>query len=271
MTTSPVARTLGLFTFAALLALLPGCFKMKQTWNVEKSGKGTAVMKVVFDLGKMEELQAMLGEMGGGAADMPDPSKDMDPEEAKKIAKMAKGVRVVSVTTKEDKEKKLVTHDMKVEFDSLQAFFESGLSQGMNVTLKKLEDGNYELKTKMAGAGGMPDMPDTPEMQSQMEMMKAMLEPYMGGLEMSTAMVLPTAIVETNGKKISDTEVQFSATFQNIMKSMQDGQRVVFKGEGLDWKPFSVTPESMEKARKKALEDAKKEAEKAAQPVTPGG
>lgn len=237
---------------AAILLLLPGCLEMEQDVKMEASGKGTATVSVVIDQVKMKQMQEMMKSMMGGAPDGQGPSnpaEDMSPENAKKILEGNKKVRLIEATSTLDEETQKMTNSYKLEFDSPKDLWESGIISGSEVKLEKLENGNYRFTSKMGG----DQMPQDAESAEQMKMMMMpMLEPYMSGFKMTATLEMPTAIVETNGKKLSDNKVAFEVDFAGLFEPKKLTQTVVFSGEGLDWKPFTVTMEDMQRAQDKA-------------------
>ncbi len=258
-------RTTALLAIAAgILLLLPGCLEMEQEVKMEASGKGTATMSVVIDQVKMKQMQEMMKSMMGGAPDGQGPSnpaEDMSPENAKKILAGNEKVRLVEATSTVDEETQKMTNTYKLAFDSPKDLWESGIISGSEVQLEKLENGNYKFTSKMGG----DQMPQDAESAEQMKMMMMpMLEPYMSGFKMTATLEMPTAIVETNGKKVGEKKVAFVVDFAGLFEPKKLTQTVVFSGEGLDWEPFKVTMEDMQRAQEKA-----KSADAESAPATP--
>ena len=265
--TFPRLRLAALATVAAALLLaLPGCLEMDQKIKIEASGKGTANVKVVVDQAKMNELQEMMKQMGGGAQEQSDPAEEMSPESLRKMVKGNEKVRLVEASSSVDEETQKMTSSFKVEFDSLKDFFESGLASGSSVKLEKLADGNYRFTSKMGG-NQMPD--DEASVEQMKAMMMPMLEPYMSGFKTGISIELPTAIIETNGKKSGDRAVAYSVDFNGLFDAKNHKQTIVFSGEGLDWEPFSVSADAMKKIRSEALSDDAEEEEAEATPSEP--
>ena len=165
----------------------------------------------------------------------------MSPEKIKEKLKDAKGVRVVSAEQTKDEVAKTQTAKVELAFDSLEALYTSGAMESAAVKLEKLADGNYKLTRNLAGAMGGESASDSPEAQQMLEGMMAMFEPMMSGMELAFTITLPTEVVETNGTKDGNT-VSWKAGFKDLMKPETRIQTVLFKAEGLDWKPFDAKP-----------------------------
>ncbi len=257
MTTATIRRSVGLSVLALALALLPGCIKQKTTAKIDASGKGTVKIDIRLDLAKLKQLKEQMGAMMGGGAegseDEKNPLDDTSPEKVKKLLEGNEHVRVVSVSSKKDEA--TMSNTIEVEFDSLKDLFESGLVQGMDVKLEKLDDGNYRFMqgyvNEHEGMGG-----SSAEDEQQMQFMMQMFEPFLGDLELATTLTLPTDIVETNGSKTDSRTVEWKLGFKDLVKAEKRKQTVTFSGEGLSWKPFAVTAASEKAAQEKHKEGA---------------
>lgn len=261
MVRSNVRRGLLLATLVLTLVLVPACIKQKVATKVKTDGSGTVAMAVTFNLEKIEQLKEMMGGMMGGSEGegQDDPLKQADPEQIKKLLKGNEHVRVVSADTTKDDEKKTLTHTINIEFDSLQALYESGLIEGMDTKLEKLESGDYRWTTEMSMGGEGMGTPE--EMEQQAQMMMAMFEPFLGDMEMSGSVTLPTAVVETNGTKGEAGDVSWVMTFKDLLKADKRKQTVTFKGDGIAWKPFEVKAADAKKKRAEILGTEEEETE----------
>jgi hypothetical protein len=265
-------RFLGLSTatLAASALLLAGCVKSKDTFAVKPDGSGTAKLVATLDLTMVNQLKEMLGGMGGDTGEM-DVDKEMNPDEVRRRLEGKEGIKIVSVTTVEDKEKNTLTHTLELEFASLELLFKSGAVKEMNVTLEKDAEGNYTLTRALGG----DQIPQDAEGLEQLQAMMMMFEPFMGKLEVSSTLTFPGAILETNGTKEGENQVTWSLTFKDIGKADKMRQVVKFSGQGVTMKPFAVTASEMDAARAEAEGEGEGEEEGAPEeeeePAMPGG
>lgn len=237
------------FALCAIVALsLPGCLKSTNSAVINKDGSGKATISLRVDQSKMDELNMMLEGLGmsGRTGNMAGLMKAMDVDTTAKAADSLEGIKVVSKKSFADAEKKIKGGELGIEFTSLQHFARSGLALNMSMELTKNDEGNYELTlSTMPKELENVDVND-PMFQSNMEQAKGMMpmfEPYVGDLEMSVVLRLPTEILATNGTKgvTSDGEVvSWKITFADLTNFKLHLRKVTFKGEGLDWKPFKI-------------------------------
>lgn len=247
MRSSPASR-LCIALLAALLLALPGCMKMDQKIALSSNGSGTVTMKMVMDMGKMEELMAMFQGMQPPAAEgevREDPAKELqekvDVEEFKKQLSGRKGIEVVSATGIDDAEKKLKGFEAVIKFATLEDFFRAGMDTMHTVKLEDAGEGRWKLTRTRTLPEGMDATSE--EATAQMEMFKPMLEPMMGDLSMVFALAVPGTIVETNGTKDESGKVtSWKLGFNELMSPKAEPMVVVFKPEGdVTLKPFHLT------------------------------
>lgn len=254
------------------LFLVAGCAKMKEATTIAKDGSGTVTMSVTVETEKLEALKMMAESMGASEAGGEDPFDGLDMKKQIQKLEKAEGIKVLSVDSTEDAEKRTKSHVVKISFDTLEHLYLSGIAQRLNVSLSKRTDGNYELTRAAASEEGMPT---GEEAEMMMQGVLGMMQPYLDTMEMTTELHLPTPIVETNGAHVEGTKtVSWTVTFETLAKfASGQKQTVVFHGEGLDWKPFSLTAKDIEKAvtaREGEGEGDEPEVVPAT-PVTPGG
>lgn len=245
MTLSRYVPRLATLAVAGCLLTLPACMKVGETLNLAKDGTGTVSMKVVADLGKMNEIMEMFkGMMGGEEGGDNEMKKEFEEktsvEDLKKKLEGKKGVELVSATPIDDAEKKLKGMDAKIKFATLEDFYRAGLEENVDVQLEDLGGGTWKLTRRMLmqGMGEGEEMPE--EAKAQMEMVKGMLEPYMGEMEMSMTLTVPGTIVETNGTKGENGTITWKLGFEGLLDPKNHKQFVTFKGEGLTLKPFHL-------------------------------
>lgn len=247
MRSSPASR-LCIALLAALLLALPGCMKMDQKIALSSNGSGTVTMKMVMDMGKMEELMAMFQGMQPPAAEgevREDPAKELqekvDVDEFKKQLSGRKGIEVVSATGIDDAEKKLKGFEAVIKFATLEDFFRAGMDTMHTVKLEDAGEGRWKLTRTRTLPEGMDATSE--EATAQMEMFKPMLEPMMGDLSMVFALAVPGTIVETNGTKDESGKVtSWKLGFNELMSPKAEPMVVVFKPEGdVTLKPFHLT------------------------------
>lgn len=255
----------------ALLLVLPGCLQSEQTTRVAKDGSGKVSMRVVVETAKIKQLEEMMAGMGAQAGQGGgNPMEDMEPGQLRKIAAESEHIKILKVETTENAAKTEATHIAEFEFDSLENLYASGLVMNVNAKLQKLENGNYRFSMGIdAGQEGMDEMLESPEAREQIDMMMAMFEPIVGTFSMKNTMALPTEVVDTNGDRSVAGQVTWTLGFKDMLKAEKRMQWVEFKGDGLDWKPFTMDAKAMEAARKKALRAAAEKEEEAAAPTTP--
>lgn len=247
MRSSPASR-LCIALLAALLLALPGCMKMDQKIALSSNGSGTVTMKMVMDMGKMEELMAMFQGMQPPAAEgevQEDPAKELQEkvnvDEFKKQLAGRKGVEIVSATGIDDAEKKLKGFEAVIKFATLEDFFRAGMDTMHTVKLEDAGEGRWKLTRTRTLPEGMDATSE--EATAQMEMFKPMLEPMMGDLSMVFALAVPGTIVETNGTKDESGKVtSWKLGFNELMSPKAEPMVVVFKPEGdVTLKPFHLT------------------------------
>ncbi len=247
MRSSPASR-LCIALLAALLLALPGCMKMDQKIALSSNGSGTVTVKMVMDMGKMEELMAMFQGMQPPAAEgevREDPAKELqekvDVDEFKKQLSGRKGIEVVSATGIDDAEKKLKGFEAVIKFATLEDFFRAGMDTMHTVKLEDAGEGRWKLTRTRTLPEGMDATSE--EATAQMEMFKPMLEPMMGDLSMVFALAVPGTIVETNGTKDESGKVtSWKLGFNELMSPKAEPMVVVFKPEGdVTLKPFHLT------------------------------
>ncbi|MFM8979225.1 MAG: hypothetical protein ACKOSS_01995 [Planctomycetia bacterium] len=248
MSRPSLLQRLSVAVLAATLCLLPGCMKLDQSVSVSKDGSGTVNMKMVMDMGKMEELMAMFKGMQPPAAEgqeQEDPAKELeeklDIEEMKKQLAGRKGLEVVSATPIDDAEKKLKGFEAKIKFATLEDWFRSGMDTMHTTKLEQAGDGLWKLTRQRDLPGGAEGGGE--EAAAQMEMFKPMLEPMMGELSMTFSISVPGTIVETTGKKDeSGKVVSWKMGFAELMSTKVEPMVIVFKPEGaVTLKAFHVT------------------------------
>lgn len=270
MSTKTLARLAAGLTVAIGLVLLSGCAKTKETIKVEKSGQGTTTMTMSLDLSKLKGIQEMMQGMGmGGGENADDPLEELQTDVFKKKLKDVKGVTLVSAKQETDEEKGLHTLTLEIAFDSLEALYRSGAIEGVDAKLEKLPDGNYKF-TRVMGTEMAPDT-ENPEAAAMAEAMLSMFEPFLTDMEFTVNLTLPTTIVETSGEKLEPNQVQWKLGFKGLTKADQRTQTVVFSGEGLDWKPFSVKASEIEDAEVEEDEEVVEEEEEEVPAAPPSG
>ncbi len=267
MTRSTLVSCVATVAIAASLALLPGCMKMNQSLVVSKDGSGTAQIKMVMDMAKVQEIMDMFGPMMGGEGGEggDEMKKDIEEktnlDEMKKQLEGKKGIELISATAIDDPEKKQKGFEAKLKFASLEVFFRAGLDMGHNIKLEDAGEGRWRLTRSM----DMPGMDGGGEEEAaQAEMIKGMLEPMMGELEMGFSISIPGSIVETNGTKDeAGTSVTWKQSFATMLDSKASKQVVVFKPEaGLTLKAFDLKTD-----KDGAVSDAKPTTPSASDPV----
>jgi len=268
-------------TLAGALGVLAGCLKAQQTLKIDREGRGKAALSYAVDLAKLRAIGEMMGGMmGGGAGDegeeegsggeVPEAIDEfVNPEHVKAMLAGNPKVRVVSSKSTRDEEKQKVVHTLDLEFDSLKDLYESGVIRWMSVKLEKLPSGAYRFTSALeppglGGFGSMIPEGETPEeraaAEEQNQALLAMFQPLVGDLELATNLVLPTGVVETNGVKVSETEVAWKLGFADLMQKEKRTITVTFGGEGLTWPLFAYTAEDLERKRAEAEARAEKEA-----------
>lgn len=221
---------------------------MDQKIALSSNGSGTVTMKMVMDMGKMEELMAMFQGMQPPAAEgevQEDPAKELQEkvnvDEFKKQMAGRKGVEIVSATSIDDAEKKLKGFEAVIKFATLEDFFRAGMDTMHTVRLEDAGEGRWKLTRTRTLPEGMDATSE--EATAQMEMFKPMLEPMMGDLSMVFALAVPGTIVETNGTKDESGKVtSWKLGFNELMSPKAEPMVVVFKAEGdVTLKPFHLT------------------------------
>ena len=270
------SATLG---FVAILATA-GCVKSDQKIAIAKDGSGTINVTFTSDTSKlndiMEVVKAMIpqapaapapapgGDAGMGDAAMGDAAMgDEKPKEEsvvhKRFSKEMIEKQLKTTEGNELKEHSIETKDgkdvvhMLIAFKSLENLCKSGALVNLAVNLVKNEDGSYTLTLDAKAGMGSGDGADG------MDMLTAMLptfEPMLSGMAFKTEVAIPGSIIETNGAKSEDgTKATWNVDWKAVSgadttKKDATIMKVSFKGEGIDWKPFSYKPDVMALAGK---------------------
>lgn len=253
MTASRIAR-FGTLAAALVLFALPSCIKAKAKVALGKDGSGTITETDTLDMSKMGELAEMMKGMGGGGggpggpggpgdgkAGGEDPFKELDeesnPDSIKKKLAGKKGIELLSATRSEDTEKKTRTSERKIKFATFEDYYRCGLTKSLDVQLESV-DGAWKLTQNMTMPGGDAGGAEAEQMAT---MMKPMLEPFLGEMEMNFSIDLPGTVVETNGtKNDAGTGVTWKMGFADLFDAKKRSFTVTFKGEGLTLKPFHL-------------------------------
>lgn len=241
---------------AAATAVLVGCFKTDTKTTLNKDGSGVLTQRLEVDMSKMKELAEMFkgfaGDPGAPAMDTPTtpPAEDMTAE-FKKMEDKLRSVEGLTVKefTRDAKDGKVVIA-YTVEFKEWSLLGKGGAFLS-SVDLAKNADGSYTItfdptSGQMGGGGGGAgggggDMPQGMDPSA----FAPMLEPFLGSMEIATTLTLPGAITETNGTKSEDgSTVSWKLGFKDIIASKGGGEKVTFKGEGLELKPFKFVPDT---------------------------
>jgi len=223
---------------------------MNQALTVTKDGSGTAQVKVVMDMAKVQEIMAMFGPMlGGGEGEgeggggmMKELEGKTDLEEMKKKLAGKKGIELISANAIADPEKKQKGFDAKLKFASLEDYFRAGLDMGHSIKLEDAGEGRWRL-TRSVGAGGEEEAAQAEMFKGMLEPMMGELQPLVGELEMAFTISLPGTIVETNGiKNEAGTGVTWKQGFAAMLDGKAANQVVVFRPEpGLTLKAFDLS------------------------------
>ena len=247
----------------ALVFSTAACMKTDEKVALEKDGSGTIDQTIVIDTSKIKELMEMfkgmmpqpepgMGEAGMGDEGKKDDdiSKGFSKEEIEKQIKEHEGLELKDYSH-ETKDGKDHVH-MVIAFKSFEQACKAGMMGSSAVNLVKNEDGSFTLsldaKAGKGGEGGADS--------GGMEQMMPMLEPYLSGFEMKTQLTFPGAITDTNGTKSEDgKQVSWTIGWKQMSgadKEHKDAtsMKVTFKGEGVDWKPFSIKPDAEKAASK---------------------
>ena len=245
-----------------------GCLKSDSKTTLVKDGSGSIEFSIVFDLVKSKELDdlrkalfpapppppatpAMEGDpaMGEPAAPKDDgPGARFSKETIEKNLKKFDGLELKS-HSREVKDGQDTTR-MVIAFKSWETLCKSGGMGLTAVTLTKAEDGTYTIVLDPLAGQSPGDNAGGGGMGAALEGFLPMLESSMGGFEVKSSLTLPGTIGETNGTKSEDgTTVSWTMAWKDIVKAVaekkKDGtlMKVTFKGEGIDWKPFSYKPD----------------------------
>ena len=251
MKTLSLPRIAAVVTAAATVVLV-GCIKSDAKTTLNKDGSGVLTERMEMDLTKMKPLMDMVQEMAKGfggepgmdGAAMAEPAAPMDPTSTFKEmeAKMRKveGLTVKEFTTAATDTK--ITAAFTVEFKEWSLLGKGGaLTSG--VELAKNADDTYTITLDPSGgqmgnqgAGGGGGGPDAAAILP-------MFEQFLGTMEVASTLTVPGTITETNGTKSEDgSSVSWKFGFKDLTAGKPITQKVTFKGEGLELKPFKFTP-----------------------------
>jgi hypothetical protein len=252
MTRRPVRRALGLL--AVLAASLAGtaCLQADGKAVLEKNGSGTLTRSIAVDLKAMEEVAAMMKQFLPGAPAGEGAEEDaetwIDPakvtETLKARAAKVPGVEIKTLETVEDAKAGRLRIRIEVAFTDLESLGKSGLLVNESVEVRKNADGAFTLEMDpLAGMAKEFAAREGPAANPMLENFLPLVEPLLETLELKTTIVLPGAVVETNGKKSEDGKsVSWAATWSDV-KAGKCVRTVTFKGEGVDVKPVRYRPD----------------------------
>ena len=255
MSTRPATRATVLALICALILPLGGCIKQDVDVVLKKDGSGTVTITMTLDVTKLEGLMKMAESMGGGEDDAND---DLDfKKEAEKLEKEfdRPGMKLVSVKADEDTEKKTRSMVIKAEFTSLEALYRSGLIEDFEVSLVKNEDGSYTLTHTMV-SDEEEEAPPGADADQAAEMVKPMLKPFLGDLQINRSLTLPGSVLGSNG----DVKVSWKLAFDDLFVKEKRTQKITFSGKDITLKPFKLKWADI----KDQFEDEDEDAEEAA-------
>ena len=267
-------RLLKFVAVAAVPAVvLVACLKKDDQVVLNKDGSGTIVQTATIDKGRLEQLKGVL-QMFGTSFAQGGPAMDgggveaageieikiedvFSPDDLKARAKGIDGLEIKKAEASEKDGK--ATSRFELAFSSLEAAAKAGLFLEQSVELKKNEDGSYTLTFDLgltlpgvgpAAPGGEAGMDGgkSPALPGGMDIagLFAILEPIVGTLETKRTIVVPGTVVETNGEKKDveggGTSVSWTQVFKDVASGKKLAQKVTFKGEDLELKPFSYKP-----------------------------
>lgn len=261
MTKSLFSRAAAALTLAATTVLV-GCIKSDGKTTLNKDGSGVLTERLEMDMSQMKALMDLFGSfanpggepgMDAGAAMGEAPKVDMTSEFKKMEDRLRKteGLTVKDFKTEEKDGKAVAAYT--VEFKEWSQLGKGGaFPQGAE--LVKNADGSYTFTidpaSALSGAGGGGAAagaggPGAGAGGMDMAALAPILEPFLGSMEMAATLTVPGTIVETNGTKSEDgSTVSWKFGFKDITAGKGGGmQKVTFKGEGLELKPFKTLPD----------------------------
>ena len=253
-------RALWILLLISLLALVPACLKASSRTVLKKDGSGTYVQVSTLEMERAEAYQKMLLAKARSLA-IPDDEQEENPYaslDAKACARELKDRRGIKSATggeSSDGAKKTRTYDLRVEFESLKAFYEAGVIEDMTVKLERAKDGKSWTLTTRHIFDGNDNVPQEGTAADQrMKLREALLkalEPYWSTLTIKSRLTLPTKVLETNGTKAEDGRtVSWRVEFKQLADPKNLMQTVTFEHvEGLKLEAFELTANDIENAR----------------------
>jgi len=281
---------LALASLLAVLALA-GCLEVGSKTEVKRDGSGTYTQTTTVEMDKArayaKQLAAQARGLGLPPEDAEDPFTGLDTKKRLADLKTREGIRVTSSDESEDKAKKTRTYVLGVAFDSLEALFTAGVIEDVSVKLEHLREAEAkESKAKGEAKEGKAnarmvwkltirhvfDGRDREPLEGKdadrlAAMRRAMLKRYetlWGTLSISSTLVLPTPVLETNGTRKKGTNaVTWHIGFLDLADARKLVQEVTFEdAEGLKLKAFDISADDIANAAEEAeLEAARRKAE----------
>jgi len=253
-------RVLWILLLIALLALVPACLKASSRTVLKKDGSGTYVQVSTLEMEKAEAYQKMLLAKAHSLA-IPDDEQEENPYaslDAKARARELedrRGIKSATGGESSDGAKKTRTYDLRVEFESLKAFYESGVLEDVTVKLERAKDGKSWTLTTRHIFDGNDNVPQegaaADKLRKVREALLKAVEPYWSTLTIQSELTLPSKVLETNGTKGADGRtVTWKLGFGQLADPKNLMQTVMFEHvEGLKLEAFELTANDIENAR----------------------
>jgi hypothetical protein len=229
------AKTLSLLLLAAAVVLVvPGCFKVKQEFTVYPDGSGKMEIRTGFNAKAIEDaLGALGGQMGGGGGmggpDIDDPTEitieDLDEDmqgfvafTRPKVEETADGWTYVSFTGYfEDVNKVKIYGEGEGDEKSTRA----------TMSFEATDNGYVLTIQNRLGPGDQEKMDELDEVPPEMAgMVQAMMDMMLQGFSMEERYHLPGEILEVEGIPVHEGRVASRKIEQGDIQSMADLKKI---------------------------------------------
>ena len=183
------------------------------------------------------------------------PYASLDAEARAKELEERAGIKAASGAASANALKKTRTYTLKVEFESLKAFYEAGVIEDMTVKLERAKDGKSWTLTTRHIFDGNDNTPQEGTAADQLRKVREALlkavEPYWSSMAIKSSLTLPTKVLATNGTKAEDGRmVTWTLVFKQLADPRNLMQTVTFEHvEGLKLEAFELTANDIENAR----------------------
>ncbi len=242
-------RALTLLAATASLGVA-GCFELKAAYVIEKDGSGTVSLRTVVNRATTAAVERFYEtNFGGGAAEggtTEMPAKALfdswaKSDEIRKRLLGKKGVELVSAAQTEDRERGTLTVESHVKFESLEAYYRSGVEPHLEAELARGGDGAWTLRRTILPPDHGLEERRAKKVRDTIKGYAPVLAKFFEKVAIDVSVAFPTPVVATSGVRSADGNgVAWHLGFADATANPPPTSTVTLAGEGLAWRPFHL-------------------------------